>query len=50
MPKVKITKDRISITIDKQLLSELENECSERTMKLSSYIEKLVRIGFRNEK
>ncbi|HLG23681.1 MAG TPA: hypothetical protein VI564_01995 [Candidatus Nanoarchaeia archaeon] len=50
MPKTKITKDRVSITLDKSLLKELEGECLKRTMKLSSYIEKLIRIGKKHEK
>ena len=50
MPKNGITKDRISITIDKELLDALNKECKNRTMKLSSYIEKLIRLGKKNEK
>jgi len=50
MPKKEITKERISITLDSELLEELKKECEDRTMKLSSYIEKLVKIGVKNEK
>ena len=50
MPKNGITKDRITITLDKELLAELTKECEERTMKLSSYLEKLIKIGRKNEK
>ena len=50
MPKKEITKDRISITLDKELAAILNKECAERTMKLSSYIEKLIRLGYKNEK
>ena len=49
MPKKGITKTRISITIDKELVSLLNKECDKRTMKLSSYIEKLIKFGFKNE-
>lgn len=50
MPKTIITKGRISITIDKRLLENLKKECDDRTMKLSSYLEKLVKIGYENER
>ena len=50
MPKKGITKMRVSITLDKELVAALDKECQERTMKLSSYIEKLIRIGIKNEK
>jgi len=50
MPKKGITKERISITLDKKLLRALNKECEKRTMKLSSYIEKLVKLGVKHEK
>ena len=50
MPKKGITKERISITIDKKLIESLKKECSKRTMKLSSYVEKLIKRGYKNEK
>ena len=50
MPKKGITKTRISITVDNELIKALKKECEKRTMKLSSYIEKLVKIGYNNEK
>jgi len=50
MPRKGITKKRISITIDIDLADRLEKECRKRTMKLSSYIEKLVRLGFKDDK
>ena len=50
MPKVGITKQKISITLDKQLVEFLSKECEERTMKLSNYIQKLIKIGVKNEK
>ena len=50
MPKKAITKSRISITLDKEVLAVLNKECKDRTMKLSSYIEKLIKLGLKNEK
>ena len=50
MPKKGITKKRISITLDNELVEILNKECIDRTMKLSSYIEKLIKIGKKNEK
>ena len=50
MPKNVITKQKISITLDKDLVKLLNNQCEERTMKLSNYIQKLVKIGIKNEK
>lgn len=50
MPKKGVTKSRISITVDKELLLALKKECRNRTMKLSSYVEKLVKIGLKNER
>ena len=50
MTKKSITKSRISITLDKEVLAILNKECKNRTMKLSSYIEKLIKLGLKNEK
>jgi hypothetical protein len=50
MPKTPVTKDRISITIDHELLEKIKKECEDRTMKVSSYLEKLIKIGIHNEK
>ena len=50
MPKKGVTKARISLTIDTELVEALKKECGKRTMKLSSYLEKLIKIGFKNEK
>lgn len=50
MPKQGITKTRISITLDNELVAFLNKECQERTMKLSNYIQKLIKIGLKNEK
>ena len=43
------TKERISITIDKEILDSINNKCAERTMKISPYIEKLIKLGLKNE-
>ena len=50
MPKIGITKKKISITINNDLVRILNKECRDRTMKLSSYIEKLIKLGYKNEK
>lgn len=50
MLKKGITKTRISITLDTELVEFLNKECEERTMKLSNYIQKLIKIGVKNEK
>ena len=44
------TKERISITLDNELVEFLNKKCKERTMKLSNYIQKLIKIGLKNEK
>lgn len=50
MKKGSGTKERISITLDEELVKELNKKCEERLMKVSNYIEKLIRIGLKNEK
>ncbi|MFH1317294.1 MAG: hypothetical protein ABII01_07270 [Candidatus Woesearchaeota archaeon] len=50
MPKKPVTKDRITITLDKDLLNDINLECEERTMKVSSYVEKLIKLGLKNDK
>tara|TARA_Y100000310_G_scaffold126904_1_gene125912 strand:- start:2748 stop:2903 length:156 start_codon:yes stop_codon:yes gene_type:complete len=50
MPKGPVTKKRVSITLDEKLVEFLEKECDERTMKISNYIEKLIKLGRDNEK
>ena len=44
------TKTKVSITLDKDLVSSLNKNCEKRIMKLSTYIEKLIKIGVKNEK
>ena len=50
MPKKGVTKTRVSVTLDIDLVKALNKECQERTMKMSSYMEKLIKIGLKNEK
>lgn len=50
MKKGSGTKERISITLDKDLIQEISKNCDERLMKVSNYIEKLIRIGLKHEK
>ena len=50
MPKIGVTKTKISITLDTEVVEFLSKECEKRTMKLSSYIQKLVKLGLKNEK
>ena len=50
MPKKGITKTRISITLDNEVVKVLNKECKDRTMKVSNYIQKLIKIGLKNEK
>jgi len=50
MKKGSGTKERISITLDKALVKELNKKCKTRLMKVSNYIEKLIRVGLKNEK
>ena len=44
------TKTRISITLDKELFKEINKKCEKRLMKVSNYVENLVRVGLKNEK
>ena len=47
---IRIRKKKISITIEDRILEELKEECDVRTMKLSNYIEKLIKLGKEKEK
>ena len=49
MPKKGVTKTKISITLDTEIVEFLSKECEHRTMKLSNYIQKLIKIGVKNE-
>ena len=44
------TKERISVTLDKELVDEIVKICDLRLMKVSNYIEKLIKIGLKYEK
>ena len=50
MPKKGVTKSKISITLDTYIVKLLNKECQDRTMKLSNYIQKLIKLGYENEK
>ncbi len=50
MPKGPITKKRVSVTLDSDLVEFLARECEDRTMKISNYIQKLIKIGVQHEK
>jgi len=50
MKKGSGTKTRISITLDKEIAEEINKQCQKRLMKMSNYIEKLIKIGLKNEK
>ena len=50
MKKGSGTKTRISITLDKALASQINNICENRLMKISNYVEKLIKVGLENEK
>ena len=44
------TKKRISLSLDKSLVTQINSNCEERIMKVSNYIEKLIKIGLENER
>ena len=50
MKKGSGTKTRISITLDKDLVKEINKICEQRLIKVSNYIEKLIKIGLKNER
>ena len=50
MPKQVITKDKICISIDKELHARLKKKCDTNLMKLSTYIEYLIKKGEKGEK
>ena len=50
MKKGSGTKTRISVTLDNALVKEISKRCEERLMKVSNYVEKLIRVGLKNEK
>lgn len=50
MKKGSGTKTRISITLDKDIVNQINKKCEQHLMKVSNYIEKLIKIGLKNEK
>ena len=44
------TKERISITLDKELVKILNKNCKDRIMKVSNYVGLLIKIGLEHEK
>ena len=49
MKKGSGTKVRLSITLDENLVKEISTICEERLMKISNYIEKLIKIGLKGD-
>jgi len=45
MPKKGVTKDKICISIDKELHSKIKKHCEKNLIKLSTYIEHLIKKG-----
>ena len=45
MPKVGVTKEKITISIDKELHRDIKEFCDKRMIKLSTYLEHLARKG-----
>lgn len=50
MPKTLVTKKKISISLDESLYDELKGHCDENLIKLSTYIEYLLKKGVENER
>ena len=50
MPKLEVTKDKICISLDKELHARLKKHCDANLVKLSTYIEYLIKKGEDNEK
>lgn len=44
-----ITKDKICISLDKELHNSLKKHCDKTMVKLSTYIEFLIKKGMKNE-
>lgn len=45
MKKGSGTKERISITVDKKVLAQINKDCEKNLMKVSSYVEALIKKG-----
>jgi len=50
MKKGSGTKNRITITLDKSLLDELNSTCQENFMKISPFVEHLIKKGLEEYK
>ncbi|MBW2981239.1 hypothetical protein KY360_07520 [Candidatus Woesearchaeota archaeon] len=50
MPKKGVTKDKLCISLDKELHSKLKEYCEKNMVKLSTYIEYLIKKGEKGEK
>ena len=50
MPKKGVTKDKICISIDRELHARLKDKCDKNLVKLSTYIEYLILKGENSEK
>jgi len=50
MKKGSGTKNRISITLDKELSQDLDKICKEKFMKISPFVENLIRKGLEDLK
>ena len=50
VPKQVVTKDKICISIDKELHSRLKKHSDENLMKLSTYLEYLIKKGEEHDK
>ena len=50
MKKGSGTKKRISLTLDKELVDELEQICKDNFMKISPFVEHLIKKGLEDRK
>ena len=50
MKKGSGTKERISVTLDKELVKQIDKKCQQNLMKVSNYVEKLIKTGLKYEK
>lgn len=50
MPKSGVTKDKICISIDRSLHKSMKEHCDKNLVKLSTYIEHLLKKGHKGER
>ena len=50
MPKRGVTKTKLCISLDKELHSKLKKHCDKNLIKLSTYLEYLIKKGEKHEK